>query len=70
MDQKVLIFLNTFNKKDASMEEKTYFILGQNEIGLEFKPHGEVFDYRELPYNDPLELKNFISEKIKVNNPK
>ena len=70
MDKKVLIFLNTFNKKDASIEEKTDFILGQNEIYLEIKPLGEVYDYRELPYNDPLELKNIILEKIKENNPK
>ena len=70
MDKKVLIFLSIFNKKDASMEEKTDFIIGQNEIYLEYKSIGEIFNYRKLPYNDPVGLKSFISEKIKVNNPK
>ena len=70
MDKKVLIFLSTFNKKDASMEEKTDFIIGQNEMYLEYESLGEVFDYRKLPYNGPVRLENFISEKIKENNPK
>ena len=70
MDKEVLIFLSTFDKKNASMEEKTDFIIGQNEMYLEYKPLGEVFDYRKLPYNDPVGLKNFISEKIKEKQPK
>ena len=70
MKKEVLIFLSTFDKKDASMEEKTDFIIGQNEMYLEYQPLGEVYDYRELPYNDPLGLKNFISEKIKMSKAK
>lgn len=52
------------------MEEKTDFIIGQNEMYLEYITIGEVFDYRELPYNDLAGLKKFISEKIKENKPK
>ncbi|MCH5234600.1 MAG: hypothetical protein J1E16_04845 [Muribaculaceae bacterium] len=70
MKNDVLIFLGTFDKMDASMEEKTDFIIGQNEIYLEYKSMGEVFDYRKLPYNDPVRLKSFISEKIKESKPK
>ena len=70
MKKEVLIFLSTFDKKDASMEEKTDFIIGQNEIYLDYEPLGEVFDYRKLPYNNPDGLKNFILEKIKENQPK
>lgn len=70
MKKDVLIFLSTFDKKDASMEEKTDFVIGQNEMYLEYKPLGEVYDYRNLPYNDPSALKAFISEKINVNGPK
>lgn len=66
----VLVFLSTFDKKDASMEVKTDFIIGQAEAYSEFYQLGEVFDYRNLPYNDPKGLKNFISEKIKENKPK
>lgn len=65
MKKEVLIFLSTFDKKDASMEEKTDFIIGQNEMYLEYLPLGEVYDYRKLPYNDMAALANFISEKIK-----
>ena len=70
MKRKVLIFLSTFNKKDATMEEKTDFIIGQSEAYSELYSLGEVFDYRNLPYNDSNGLKNFISEKIKENQPK
>ena len=70
MDKKVIIFLSTFDKKEASMEEKTDFIICQNEMYLEYESHGEVFDYRKLPYNDTVGLKTFILEKIKVNQPK
>ena len=70
MKKDVLIFLGTFDRKDASMEEKTDFIIGQNEIYLEYKSLGEVFDYRKLPDNDPFGLKSFISEKIRGRNPK
>ena len=52
------------------MEEKTDFIIYQNEIYMEYKPLGEVFDYRKLPYNDAFGLKNFILEKIKESKPK
>ena len=70
MEEKTLIFLSTFDKKDASMEEKTDFIIGQNEMYLEYESLGEVFDYRNLPYNDPVGLKNFIQENITENQPK
>ena len=70
MKNDVLIFLSTFDKKDASMEEKTDFIVGQAEAYSEFSSLVEVFDYRNLPYNDPIGLKNFILEKIKKNQPK
>ena len=70
MKKDVLIFLSTFDKKNASMEEKTDFIIGQNETYLEYKSLGEVCDYRKLPYNDPTGLKKFISEKITENQPK
>ena len=70
MDKKVLIFLSTFDKKDAIMEDKTDFIIGQNEMYREYKLLGEVYDYQKLPYNDSLELKKFIPEKIKENQPK
>ena len=65
-----MIFLSTFDKKDASMEAKTDFIIGQNEMYLEYNPLGEVFDYRNLPYNDPAGLKKFILDKIKETQPK
>ena len=70
MRKKVLVFLSTFAKKDASMEEKTDFIIGQNETYLEYNSLGEVYDYRKLPYDDPVGLKKFISEKITKENPK
>lgn len=70
MKKEDLIFLSTFDRKDASMEEKTDFIISQNEIYLEYKPLGEVYDYKALPYNDSAFLKNFISEKIKEFHPK
>lgn len=70
MKNDVLIFLSTFDKKDASMEEKTDFIVGQAEAYSEFSPFGKVFDYRNLPYNDSTGLKNFILERIKENQPK
>ena len=70
MKKDVLIFLSTFCKKDASMQEKTDFIIGQAEAYSEFSSLGEVFDYRNLPYNYSAGLKNFILEKIKENQPK
>ena len=70
MKKDVLIFLSTFHKKDATMEEKTDFIISQAESYSEFYPLGEVFDYRNLPYNNLPELKKFISEKINENGPK
>lgn len=70
MKKDVLIFLSTFEKKNASLEEKTEFIISQNETYLEYASLGEVFDYSKLPYNDPVGLKNFILEKIKENQPK
>ena len=66
MEKKILIFLSTFDRKNTSMEEKTDFIICQNEMHLEYESHGEVFDYRKLPYNDTVGLKTFILEKIKV----
>ena len=65
MDKKVLIFLSTFDKKDASMEAKTDFIIGQNEMYIEYKLLGEVYDYQKLPYNDFLELKNLYQRRLK-----
>ena len=70
MDKNVLIFLSTFDKKDTTMETKTDFIIGQNEMYLEYDSLGKVFDYTKLPYNDPPGLKKFISEKIKETQPK
>ena len=70
MKEEVLIFLGTFEKPEASMEEKTDFIIEQNEMYLELKPLGVVYDYNALPYNDRAALKNFISEKIGECKPK
>lgn len=70
MKNDVLIFLSTFHKKEATMEEKTDFIIGQSEAYSEFSSLGKVFDYRNLPYNDSDGLKKFILEKIKEYQPK
>lgn len=70
MEKDVLIFLSTFDKKDASMDEKNDFIIGQAEIRCKYSHLGEVYDYMHLPYNNPQGLVSFISAKIKEVKPK
>lgn len=70
MGKEVLIFLSTFDRENPSMDEKTDFIIGQTVTSCEYFPLGEVYDYMLLPYNDPMELKSFISKKIKEVKPK
>lgn len=62
MNRKVLIFLSTFNKKDASMEEKNDFIIGQTFISVECAELGTIFDYTQIPPDDVV---GFIKKKIK-----
>lgn len=69
MEKEVLIFLSTFDKKDASMEAKTDFIIGQAETSCEYSSLGKVYDYMQLPYNNPASLKNFISSSINEGKP-
>ena len=62
MNKKALIFLGTFNKKNASMEEKNDFIIGQTFVFAEYAESGTVFDYTQIPPDD---VAGFIKKKIK-----
>lgn len=62
MSKEVLIFLSTFDKKDALMDEKNDFIIGQVSESLEYAELGTVFDYMQIPPND---VEGFIKAKIK-----
>ena len=67
MNKKALIFLSTFNKKDASMEEKNDFIIEQTFASVECSDLGTVFDHTHIPPDD---VAGFINDRIKELKPR